>query len=319
LTRDLNHEAPIRARLVAVEYAARDTNAYAFARPDGGPLPPATAGAHITLHLPNGMERQYSLLQGEPSPDRYWIAVKRDPASRGGSAFVHEKLRVGETLTIDPPRNNFPVAETASHSVLIAGGIGVTPMVAMARRLQALGRSFEVHYAVRAREDAAFFSALVAAGPVSLHLDEEAGRVFDMAGAVGAAPEDAHLYCCGPNPMLAAFEAATAGRSADCIHVEYFSAREAPDTKGGYVVELARSGRSFEIPPGETILEVLRKAGVDVASSCEEGVCGACETKVLAGEPDHRDVILSPEERAENATMFICCSGAKSDRLVLDL
>jgi ferredoxin-NADP reductase len=319
LTRDGASNAPIRARLVAVEYAARDTNAYAFARPDGGPLPPATAGAHITLHLPNGMERQYSLLRGEAAPERYWIAVKRDPASRGGSAFVHDKLRVGETLTLDPPRNNFPVVETAEHSVLIAGGVGVTPMVAMARRLQALGRSFEVHYAARSRDDAAFVDELRAAGRLTLHLDQEAGRVFDMAAAVRAAPPDAHLYCCGPNPMLAAFEAATVGRPADCIHVEYFSAREAPDTSGGYVVELARSGRSFEIPPGETILEVLRKAGVDVASSCEEGVCGACETKVLAGVPDHRDVILSPQERAENATIFICCSGAKTDKLVLDL
>lgn len=319
MTRDLATGEPLKCRLVAVEYAARDTNAYSFARLDGGPLPAATAGSHITLHLPNGMERQYSLLRGEPAPDRYWIAVKRDPASRGGSAFVHEKLRVGEVLTVEAPRNNFPVDETAVHSVLIAGGIGVTPMVAMARRLQSLGRSFEVHYAARAREEAAFVHELVAAGSLALHLDEQEGRVFDMAAAVAAAPQDAHLYCCGPNPMLAAFEAATAGRPPACIHVEYFSAREAPDTKGGYVVELARSGRSFEIPPGETILDVLRKAGVDVASSCEEGVCGACETRVVAGVPDHRDVILSPEERAENATMFICCSGAKSDRLVLDL
>ena len=309
----------LTVRLVAVEYAARNTNAYAFERLDGGVMPGAEAGAHITLILPNGFERQYSLLRTEAAPTRYWTAVKRDPASRGGSAYIHDHLRVGQTLQIAPPRNNFPLAEDAGHSVLFAGGIGVTPILAMARRLQTRWRSFETYYACRAPEDAAFAAELQAAGPTHLHLDDQAGRVFDIAAAVAAAPPAAHLYCCGPNPMLTAFEAATQGWPSDQIHVEYFSGREAPDTAGGYVVELARSKRTFAIAPGKTILDVLRAGGVDVASSCEEGVCGACETKVLSGVPDHRDVILTREERAENRTMFICCSGAKTDRLVLDL
>ena len=310
---------PLTVRLVAVEYAARGTNAYGFERLDGGVMPGAEPGAHIALSLPNGIERQYSLLKTETSPTRYWAAVKRDPVSRGGSAYIHEHMRVGETLQIAPPRNNFPLAEDAEHTVLFAGGIGVTPILAMARRLQALGRSFEAYYACRSREDAAFARDLEDAGKTNLHLDDQAGRVFDLAAAVAAAPRSAHLYCCGPNPMLTAFEAATAGWPSAQVHVEYFSAREAPDTAGGYVVELARSGRTFEIAPGKTILDTLRAGGVDVASSCEEGVCGACETKVISGTPDHRDVILSPEERAESKTMFICCSGAKTDRLVLDL
>ena len=210
---------PLTARLVAIEYAARDTNAYAFERLDCGPLPDAAAGAHIALMLPNGMERQYSLLRAEAAPTRYWVAVKRDPASRGGSAYIHERLRVGETLTITPARNNFPLAEAAEHSVLIAGGIGVTPVVAMARRLLQLGRRFEVHYAARSRQDAAFAADLAAAGSLNLHLDDEAGRVFNLASVVEAAPAGAHLYCCGPNPMLTAFETATAGWPSAQVHV----------------------------------------------------------------------------------------------------
>ena len=152
-----------------------------------------------------------------------------------------------------------------------------------------------------------------------LHVDAEAEAVLDVAAIVAAAPDAAHLYCCGPASMMAAFEAATAGRPAGHLHVEYFSAAPPAPIEGGFVVALAKSGREFVIPPGTTILETLRKAGLTLTSSCEQGVCGACETRVLEGVPDHRDLLLTPAEKASNRTMMICCSGALSDRLVLDL
>jgi ferredoxin len=190
----------------------------------------------------------------------------------------------------------------------------------MARRLAELGASFELHYAVRTRADAAFLHELEAMSPAArLHVDEEAGGVLDVAGIVAAAPKRAHLYCCGPAPMMAAFEAATADWPAEQVHVEYFSGPAPEPIEGGFTVVLAKSGREFVIAPGETILQTLRQAGVSVISSCEQGVCGACETRVIEGIPDHRDILLTPAEKASNQTMMICCSGSLTERLVLDL
>jgi ferredoxin-NADP reductase len=309
----------IEVRLTAVTFAAAAVNLYRFERPDGGALPAAEPGAHIDVHLPNGVERQYSLTEWSPQPHAYHVAIKRDPDSRGGSAYIHEELRVGTLLSISAPRNNFPLDEGPAPSVLIAGGIGITPIWCMARKLEQLGRDWTLHYACRARSEAAFLAPIEASGHAHLHFDQEQnGAVLNVAAIVAGAPREAHLYCCGPAPMLKAFEAATTGWPADRLHVEYFTPKFERDLSGGYVVELARSGRTFQVPPGETILEVLRAAGIEVETSCEEGVCGSCETRVLAGVPDHRDAILSAQERAENKTMFICCSGAKSERLVLD-
>lgn len=310
----------IDARLTAVRYAAEGVNLYEVSPLSGGLLPPVAPGAHIGLLLPNGVERQYSVTEAGERPERYVVGVKRDPNSRGGSVYIHDQLKVGARLRLAPPRNNFPLREDAAQTVFIAGGIGITPIWCMIQRLEALGRSWALHYACRVREEAAFLEPLQALGRTRLHFDAESGgRVFDMAAAVAAAPADAHLYCCGPTPMLTAFEAATLDRPSGHVHVEYFTPKYEQNTAGGYVVELARSKREFQIPAGMTILQVLQDAGVDVASSCEQGVCGACETRVLAGVPDHRDVVLSDDERAENKTMFICCSGSKTERLVLDL
>jgi tetrachlorobenzoquinone reductase len=290
----------------------------------GGALPPFTAGAHVDLHLPQGLVRSYSLINPQDERHRYVIAVQREPESRGGSRHVHQRLHAGELLSIAPPRNNFPLAEDARHSILIAGGIGITPIWCMAQRLEALGRSFELYYCVRRRALAALLEpieALSARRPGSVHLtfDAEGGAILDIAALVAGAAADAHLYCCGPLAMLDAFEAATAGRDRALVHAEYFTTREVPATEGGFTVVLARSGRRVPVPPGSSIIDALFKAGLDVPHSCLEGVCGTCETKVIAGTPDHRDLVLSDAERAAGKTMMICCSGSKSDTLVLDL
>jgi tetrachlorobenzoquinone reductase len=307
-------------RLTAISFAARDTNLYEFRRPDGARLPPFEPGAHIDLHLPNGLVRQYSLLVPEHDPQRYLIGVKRDAASRGGSRCVHDDLHVGDTLKISVPRNNFALVEDAAHVVLIAGGIGITPLRCMVQRLQALDRSWELHYSCRSRVDMAFIDELGTCKQAKLHFDDENdGRVLGLAAIIEGAPKNSHLYCCGPQPMMAAFEAATQTWPREQIHVEYFTPKDEPARTGGFVVELARSGQEFFIPPGQSILQVLYEAGIDVDYSCELGICGACETRVISGIPEHRDSVLSEEDQASNTKVMICCAGSKTDRLVLDL
>ena len=314
-------QAVIEVRLTAIIYAARDTNLFEFRRPNGESLPAAEPGAHIDVHLPNGLVRQYSLVHAEAAPAAYIVGVKLDRTGRGGSRYMHERLRVGESLAISPPRAHFPLVEAQEPTILFAGGIGITPIWSMVQRLEAERRPWQLFYACRSRQDAAFLAPLQALGPcVTWHFDDENdGRCLDLAAAVAAAPAHAHLYCCGPLPMLAAFEAASADRPADHVHVEYFTPRSTAAFAGGFTVALARSRREFRVPPGQSILAVLRAAGVDVSFSCEQGVCGACETPVLSGSPDHRDNILTEKERAASRTMMICCSGCTSDLLVLDL
>jgi ferredoxin-NADP reductase len=306
--------------LTEVRMAARDTNLYTFARADKGALPGAEPGAHLGVILPNGIERQYSLTHSGPSLTHYTVGVKRDANSRGGSVFMHDQLRVGASVHIVPPRNNFPLKEDAELSVFVAGGIGITPIYCMVQRLIALGRNWELYYSSRSRRDAAFLDELKSHAQAHFHFDdEEEGRFLQVAKIVEGLPKHAHLYCCGPAPMLAAFEAATANWPPEQIHVEYFTPKFAAASEGGFVVELARSKRELTVPPGKSILQVVREAGIQVPHSCEEGVCGACETRVISGTPDHRDTILTEQERKESATMMICCSGSKSPRLVLDI
>ena len=313
-------DKPAALRLTAITYAAEQVHLYEFRPVSGTSVPAFTAGAHVDLHLPNGLVRQYSIANAQDERHRYVLGVKRDAAGRGGSRFLHDELRVGTVLEVGGPRNNFPLVEAASHSVLIAGGIGVTPIVSMIARLRSLGRPWELHYAVRRRSEAAFLDELLAGdGRVRLHVDEEQGGVLDVARIVGTAPEQAHLYCCGPTPLLEAFTAAISSRPAERVHLEYFSSSIAPAVESGFIVELARSKLRIEIPPGQTILDTLRARGLKVQSSCEQGICGSCETRVLAGEPDHRDLLLSDAEKATNEVMMICCSGSRSAVLVLDL
>jgi len=315
----------LKVRVKRISYEAQNINSYELVAPSGGDLLPFAAGGHIDLHLPNGMVRSYSLVNDQRERHRYVIAVNKDAASLGGSSFVHAEIRVGDIITISHPRNNFALHEEAEHSVLIAGGIGITPLLSMVRRLEQLGRSWKLFYAARTRLAAAFLDELNTLRPdvhLNLHVDfddERAGRVFDLAAIVRDAPPHTHLYCCGPAPMLEAFEAATADRPADHVHVEYFKAKETPAVEGGFEVKLARSGRTIQVEAGKTILNALIDAGIAVNYACTEGVCGTCETRVLEGVPDHRDQFLSKQEQAANKSIMICCSGAKSGTLVLDL
>ena len=311
-------------RIKAVTYEAERINSYELRPLTGRALPAFTAGAHIDVHLPHGATRSYSLINPQDETHRYVIGVALDAASAGGSRYVHEHLRAGDRLRISPPVNNFALAEDAPLSVLIAGGIGVTPIYCMVQRLETLDRAWQLHYSARTREVAAFLEpleALRAKGrAVVLNFDyEPGGKLLDIAGIVASAPAEAHLYCCGPTPMLEAFEQAVKDRPPGSVHVEYFSAKEAPARTGGFTVVLAKSNCSVFVEEGKTILETLLEEGIDPAHSCMEGVCGTCETVVLEGLPDHRDMILTDAERAASRTMMICCSGSKTPKLVLDL
>jgi ferredoxin-NADP reductase len=283
-----------------------------------------SAGSHIDVHLPNGLTRSYSLMSPPHETNRYLIGVHRSPQSRGGSKYLHEELRVGQLLRISAPRNNFPLAEAAARSVFIAGGIGITPFVSMLERLNMLGKLWRLYYSVRTREQAGFvdrLQTLSAAGGSELILNfdqEPGGQVLDIAAILSPEPAETELYCCGPGGMLDAFKVACQLRSPDRVHLEYFSSTREPSTAGGFNVRLQRSGRTVFVPKGNTILEVLLAEGMDIPYSCQQGICAACETAVLSGIPDHRDMILTPEQQASNAVMMICCSGSKTAELTLD-
>lgn len=322
----MNHAETVQVRVKSITWEADGILSFDLRpMPPRRELPPFTAGAHVDVHLANGLIRSYSLLNAQDERHRYVIGVNRDAASRGGSRFLHESVKAGDALTLAVPRNNFALDEQAPLSVFIAGGIGITPLSSMIARLQALGRPWRLHYAARTRQNAAFVDALQAlrdrgGGEVHFSFDREpGGRMLDIPGIVAALPSGAHVYCCGPLPMLDAFESATRHLPAERVHVEYFAAREAAANAGGYTVELARSRRTIAIQPGHTILDSLEEAGVDAAYSCREGVCGTCEVRVIDGIPDHRDLVLSSADKACNDRMMICCSGAKSPRLVIDL
>lgn len=287
-------------------------------------LPSFTAGAHIDVHLPNGLARSYSLMNSQGDTRRYLLGIARDPRSRGGSKYMHDELRVGKLLRISSPRNNFPLDENGERNVFIAGGIGITPFCSMLERLNSLRRKWSLHYCVRTRAHAAFADRLeqlaaVNSGELNFNFDQEpGGRMLDIASVVASTPLDAHIYCCGPLGMLNAFKSACGSRAGEFVHLEYFSSPTEPAVKGGFRVVLARSQKTVFVPEGNTILEVLLAEGIDIPYSCQQGICGACETTVLSGIPDHRDMILTPEQQASNKIMMICCSGSRDDQIVLD-
>lgn len=284
---------------------------------------PFEAGSHIDLHLPNGLVRSYSLLNSPSEQGRYVVGILRDRSSRGGSRYVHEQLRVGTQLTISQPRNNFVLDPRASHSVLVAGGIGITPIYCMFHQLLALGRSAELIYCARSRAEAALLEDIAGLGAkVVYHFNDEKGGQPDMASYLAGRPADTHFYCCGPTPMLDAFEETCERLGYPHAHIERFTAAEiAPseDAQDSYSVELSKSGKTVNVEPGLNLLDVLLEAGCDIEYSCREGVCGSCETRVLDGDVDHRDGVLTKAERAANKSMMVCVSGCKSRRLVLDL
>lgn len=323
-TRDPNAIIEIDLRLHSIRYEAHGIISLEWRSPNKKPLPSFTAGAHIEFRIDGGLKRCYSLINPGDALDRYIIAVKRDPASRGGSRFMHEQLRVGTQISATAPRNHFPLDGIAPYTALFAGGIGITPIWAMIQELDRHRRSWELHYAARTEEHAAFLEdALLlegnGRGKVHCYFDQSAPLA--LTEAVEQIPSDAHVYCCGPTPMLDSFLDACVSRDQATVHIERFAtaSESALLSNGGCTVTLARSMRTIAVAPTQTILDALLAAGIEAPHSCKEGVCGSCEVRVVEGVPDHRDSVLSPSEKISNQSMMICCSRSKSDALVLDL
>ncbi|MFC3608596.1 PDR/VanB family oxidoreductase [Stutzerimonas tarimensis] len=292
----------------------------------GEALPPFEAGAHVDLHIAPGLVRQYSLCSDPADCSVYRLGVLRDPASRGGSLGVHDGLAEGSEVSISLPRNLFPLVPAARRSILIGGGIGVTPMIAMAFALQASASDFELHYCGRSRSRSAFLDELAGAAfaaRVHTHFDDEGqDQKLDLDAVLGAvAPgPDVHVYVCGPSGFMdwVIGEAQLRGYTGAQVHREYFQVQS--DASGGaFEVVAARSGKQVQVAEGQTIVEALAGVGIEIEVSCEQGICGTCLCDVLEGEPDHRDVYLTEDERAGNDQILTCCSRAKSKTLVLDI
>lgn len=318
--------ALMRVRVAARQEEALDICSLDLVAVDGGALPAFSAGAHIDLHLPGGLVRQYSLCNAPGETHRYRIAVLRDAASRGGSATVHEQLQVGTELDIGTPRNLFGLDPSAPHHLLLAGGIGITPLLAMAEQLAAQGGAFTLHHATRSRERTPFVAQLATAtyaDRVHHHVDDgPAMQKLDLAVTLRAAPAGSHLYVCGPTGFMEAVlaEGRAQGWDEARLHREYFAAAPTGTAgDGGFELELASSGRVIPVAADQTALAALLAAGLDIPMSCEQGMCGTCLTGVKSGVPDHRDQYLTPDERAANHQFLPCCSRSCSPRLVLDL
>lgn len=285
----------------------------------GERLPEAQPGAHITLKTPAGASRRYSLVHPLVNPESYTIAVKREPQSRGGSESMHKDATVGQRLEVEVPQNDFPLV-AAQSALLIAGGIGVTPIVSMVEHLQAASAPFRVIYCTRSRDQTAYAELLeeLCGDRLLLHHDDgQADRVFDFWDTFEV-PTKEHVYCCGPAPLMEEIKAVSGHWPEGQVHFEDFKPVDVvrPDDTP-FIVELRQSERSIEVPADRTILEALRDAQITLASSCESGTCGTCKTGYVEGEVDHRDMVLMDEEKATQ--IMICVSRAKGDRLVLDL
>jgi vanillate O-demethylase ferredoxin subunit len=293
---------------------------------DGRALPAFSAGSHVDVQLPGGITRQYSLCNDPKETHRYLIGVLRDPASRGGSLAVHDGVKEGDLLQISVPRNHFPLAHDAKQHLLLAGGIGVTPILCMAERLAITGAAFVMHYATRAPERTAFRARIAAASfadRVHFHHDNgDAAQKLDLKALLASPQAGTHLYVCGPKGYMDAVlgTARAAGWPEAQLHYEFFGADVAKsDSDVGFEIKLASSGRIVMVPKDQTVTQALAAAGVEVMVSCEQGVCGTCLTRVLEGVPEHKDSYLTPEEQAVNDQFTPCCSRSRTPQLVLDL
>lgn len=288
---------------------------------DGHTLPSFTAGAHVDLHLPGGIVRQYSLCNDPAETGRYVVAVLREEHGRGGSRILHDQVSVGDRLLISEPRNTFPLAEDFDSYAFFAAGVGITPIMSMCYRLKALGKPFAVHYCARSPEETGFGEFLAEMGTwgrVAVHHSfGDPSRRLDLRRAVDGLPGGVCLYYCGPTGFMNEMDALSASWDRARVHSERFQANEPPEQLGGFRVRLAGSGAEYLVREGESIADVLLAKGVHVDVSCGSGVCGTCKTRYLSGSPLHNDVVLSDEERERY--VMICCSGASSPMLVLDL
>jgi ferredoxin-NADP reductase len=292
--------------------------------PDGRPLPRWTPGSHIDVECGSpDLSRQYSLCGDPADAQALEIAVLREPEGRGGSAWIHQHLRAGERLRIRGPRNHFRLDESSSSVIFIAGGIGITPIGAMARRAKALGIDYSLHYSGRSRATMAFVDELSSLHGERLQVyASDEGRRNDLAALLATPIAGTQIYACGPVRMLSALETCCAHWPQDALRIEHFVSTMTsldPRDEHAFEVELKDSGIVVTVPPDQTVLAALRSANIDIQSDCEEGLCGSCEVRVLAGEVDHRDVVLTRAERGAHNKMMTCCSRARSGRLVLEL
>jgi ferredoxin-NADP reductase len=313
-------EAEFKLLVKRMTWEAQGVLSLSLLPADGGTLPAWEPGAHIDVELGGGLVRQYSLCSEVGNLHEYRIAVLREAAGRGGSEFVHTGLRPGQTLTGRGPRNHFKLAPAAKY-MFIAGGIGITPLVPMLATVERAGLPWRLLYGGRTRAAMAFTDELAAYGSKVEFCPQDERGLLNLDGWLSAPDPDARIYCCGPESLLAAVESRCQKWPEGSLHVERFAPKAAEPRVGAersFEVVCKASGLTVQVGPDRTILQALEAAGLDMPHSCEEGICGTCETRVLEGIPDHRDSILTERERRENATMMICISRALSDRLVLD-
>jgi vanillate monooxygenase ferredoxin subunit len=316
------NEQSIPVTVVRIKRETEHIKSFFLRRTDGAALPGFHAGDHIDVLLPGGITRQYSLCNGPDETEEYQLAIKKEEASRGGSRAMHD-VAEGSELRISPPRNNFALSKRGTRHVLLAGGIGVTPILSMAKHLHAEHANFEVHYFTQGPAFTPFLDELSAAklGPnVALHPGLAAGEVKDTLRQILEQHRGAQLYYCGPLPFMETIKTIAGELSwpADEVHYEHFAPPAAP-VGAGFRLELAQSGKSFMVPPEKSILQVLNEHGIKIATSCEQGICGTCVAKVLSGEPEHHDNFLSEFQKKSGKKIILCVSRCKSDTLVIDL
>ena len=291
--------------------------------PNGNELPAFTAGSHIDFHLPKtGNIRQYSLWNAPSETHRYCLGVLRDPQSRGGSLEIHGAVKVGDLIKISHPRNHFHLQETPANNILLAGGIGVTPLLSMAQHLQALGQTFELHYCTRSEGRTAFFDYIknsIFSDKVRFHFDNAGDeQLLDIPSLVSSQPAGTNLYVCGPQGVMDAVINASSNWDPSAIHREYFTVEESHENDNSFKVIINSSGQTIDIPEELSITEVLKQHCINIPVSCEQGVCGTCMTQVVEGEIEHHDYYLTDPEREAGDVIIACCSRAKGT-LVLDL
>jgi phthalate 4,5-dioxygenase reductase subunit len=287
----------------------------------GKPLPEFSAGAHIAVRAPNGLLRKYSLCNDPAERDRYLVAIKRETNGRGGSTNLIDAVKAGDDLMVTAPVNDFELPQRAQDFLFIAGGIGITPIMAMIREVQRQGKRFRLFYCSRSPETTAFIDELSAPefkDRITIHYDQgDPARSLDLRPILAERKNREHLYCCGPRPLMEAVRTMTDHWSSAAVHFEAFSDAEThKPTDKPFKVRLARTGDVVDVPTSKTILEALRDHGLDVPSSCETGTCGTCRTKLIAGEADHRDLVLAEHERKD--TIMICVSRARTDEITID-
>lgn len=315
---------PITTRITAVENVAEQIRAYTLEATDGRELPPFSAGAHIDLLLDNDLVRQYSLCSSPAESQHYRVAVLHEPEGRGGSDYIHKQLKLGDELDIHAPRNHFQLDMAGENYLLLAGGIGITPIMLMALQLQQAGKPFRLHYLCRTPEQAAFRQWLedTFGTSVEFHYSYgDAAKRLDLFGLFAAQTQATQVYTCGSESLLQAILDAAETLPLIDVSFERFSA--APVAGGvvsqAFEIEIASSGEKLQVSGEQSILEVLQGAGHQIETMCKEGLCGSCEVNLLAGEADHRDSVLNDAEKAEQSVLMVCCSRAISPSLKLDL